>query len=349
MKKITIVIILLVSVKNFSQKTKIQILNLKDNNPIENVQIYSDSILIDKTNSQGFFNLNLKKKNKISIIKEGFYDTIINIENANTIFLKKIDAIQLEEIVVTNVNINNLLDSIGDVKKRLKKVNISNYIHYYNVLTANKDTLLYLNNRLFHKNREGYFTSAENKIIGHFVTNEKLTPIFEYKNQPLLFNKNYLHISNSYFTSELQIIINVRKFFDYKVTKDDGYFKIEFVPNKKNNEYPYYGYILIDQEDFGIYEFKINTNLQKDDTRTVVLNNELLKYKILNEEIFIKYSKNENGKYDLVSYNYDSSFHSLNGNFKGYAFLNKCRIEPTLYFDISKTKKIDLTTYKFTK
>lgn len=347
MKKTTIVLILLVSAKIFSQKTKIQILNLKDNNPIENVQIYSDSILIDKTDSQGFFNINLKKNNKISVIKEDFYDTIINLNNINKIFLKKINAIQLEEIVVTNINFNNLLDSIGDYKKRLKKINISNYIHYYNELTVNKDTLLYLNNRLFQRNREGYFTSTENKIIGHFVTNGKLTPIFEYKNKPILFHKNYLHFPSSYFTTELQIIINVRKLFDYKVTKDDGYYKIEFVPNKKNNEYPYFGYILIDQEDFGIYEFKINTNIQKDDTRTVVLDNELLKYKILNEEIFIKYNKNENGKYDLVSYNYDSSFHSLNGNFKGYAFLNKCRLEPTLYFDISKTKKIDLTTYKF--
>jgi hypothetical protein len=56
-------------------------LNLKDNNPIENVQIYSDSILIDKTDSQGFFNINLKNNNKISVIKEDFYDTIINLNN----------------------------------------------------------------------------------------------------------------------------------------------------------------------------------------------------------------------------------------------------------------------------
>lgn len=347
MKKITTIFIILVSAQIFSQKTKIQILNLKDSNPIENVQIYSDSVLIDKTDSLGFFYLNLKKYNKISLMKEDFYDTIINIKNTNKIFLKKIDAIQLKEIVVKNININNLLDSIGNVKKRLKNVNITNYIHFYNELTVNKDTLLYLNNRLFHKNREGYFTSAENKIIGHFVTNEKLMPIFEYKNKPILFNKNYLHFSNSYFTSELQIIIKVRKFFDYIVTKDNGYYKIVFTPNKKNNEYPYYGYILIDYEDYGIYEFKINTNIQKEDTRTVLLDDQLLKYKILNEEIFIKYNKNESGKYDLVSYNYDSSLQSLNGNFKGYVFLNKCRIEPTLYFDNSKSKKIDLTTYKF--
>jgi hypothetical protein len=144
----------------------------------------------------------------------------------------------------------------------------------------------------------------------------------------------------------MQIVIKLKKQFDYKVSKDDGYYKIEFTPNKKNNEYLYYGYMLIDVEDFGIYEFKLNTNVEKDDVRKVVLNEEILKYKILNEEIFIKYNKNENGKYDLVSYNFDSTIQSLNGNFKNYVFINKCRIEPTLNFDNSKAKKIDLTTYK---
>jgi hypothetical protein len=348
--KLTIIFaIFLISLQVFSQKEKIQILNLKDNNPIENVQIYSDSVLIDKTDRQGFFKINIKKNNIISIIKEDFYDTIVNLKNTNKIFLRKIDAIQLNEIVVTNINISNLLDSISDYKKRLKKVNVSNYIHFYNILTINKDTLLYLNSRLYHKNKEGYFCSEENKIIGEFKTNEKLTPIFKYKNKPILFNKNYLHFSSSYFTTEMQIVTKLKKQFDYKVSKDEGYYKIEFTPNKKNNEFPYYGYILIDYEDFGIYEFKLNTNLEKDNIRKVVLNEELLKYKILNEEIFIKYNKSEIGKYDLVSYNFDSTLQALNGDFKNYVFINKCRIEPTLTFDNSKIKKIDLTTYKIIK
>lgn len=347
MKKILTLLIVLLSIKIYSQKVKIQILNLANNNPIENVQIYSDSVLIDKTDSQGFFNINIKKNNIISIIKEDFYDTIVNIKNTNKIFLKKIDAIQLNEVVVTNINISNLLDSISDYKKRLKNVNVSNYIHFYNILTINKDTLLYLNNRLNHKNREGYFCTNENKIISNFKTNEKLTPIFEYKNKPILFNTNYLHFTSSYFTTELQIITKIRKLFEYKVSKDGGFYKIEFSPNKKNNEYPYYGYILIDYDDFGIYEYKINTNKEKGNIRKVVFDDEILKYKILKEEIFIKFDKNIKGKYELVSYNFDSWIEALNGDFKGYVFKNKCRKEPTLYFDSSKTKKIDLTTYKF--
>ncbi len=349
MKKIATTLILLLALQVFSQKSKIQILNPKDNNPIENVHIYSDSLLIDKTNKNGFFKINLEKYNKVYIIKEDYYDTIINVENLNKIFLKKIDAIQLNEIIVTNINVNDLLDSISDVKNRLKNVNVSNYIHFYNELTINKDTLLYFNNRLHHKNRFGDFCSFENKIIRNFTTNEKLTPIFDYKNQKIKFKNNYLHFSSSYLTTELQIISKIRNYFNYKVSKDNGYYKIEFTPIKKNNEYPYYGYIIVDYEDFGIYEFKMNTKQQKNDIKVVVFNDELFKYKILNEDIFIKYNKNENGKYDLVSYNFDSSIQSLNGSFKNYVIINKCRKEPTFSYDISNTKKIDLTTYKFTK
>jgi len=349
MKKITTTLIILLSLQIFSQKTKIQILNSKDSNPIENVHIYSDLLLIDKTDKKGFFNINLEKYKKISVIKEDYYDTIVNAENIKKIFLKKIDAIQLKEVIVTNTNINNLLDSIRDHKKRLKNVNISNYIHFYNELTINKDTLLYFNNRLHHKNRVGDFCTVENKIIRNFTTNEKLTPVFDYKNKKVLFKDNYLHFSSSYLTTELQIIAKLRDFFNYKVSKDNGYYKIEFTPNKKNNEYHYYGYILIDYEDFGIYELKINTKQQEKDFKVVVFNDEILKYKILKEEIFIKYSKNIDGKYELITYNFDSWLQALNGNFKGYVFKNKCRKEPTLYFDSSKTKKIDLTTYKFTE
>ncbi|MFD2908297.1 hypothetical protein ACFSX9_06070 [Flavobacterium ardleyense] len=346
MEKYITLLLILVTLSIYSQKTKTQVLSLEDNNPIENALIYYDSVLIDKTNNKGFFEINLKKHNKISIVKEDYYDTIISLDSSDKVFLRKINAIQLKEVVVTKANVFNLLDSIGDSKKRLKNVIFSNHTHFYNILTIDKDTLLYLNNRLYLKNREGYFCSQENKIIGNFKKTDNLSPIFEHNNEQIVFNYNYLHYSNSYLTMELLVILKFRKLFEYKVSKDDGYYKIEFSPNKNNKEFPYYGYILIDDEDYGIYEFSCKTTSNEKNKRNLVLNDKIINYKILNEESFIKHNKNENNKYELVTYRFDSQLKSLDGYFKGSIITNKYRKEPTFAFDASKAKKIDLTTYK---
>lgn len=348
-KKIIIIFLILISNQIYSQKVKIQVLNSDDNNPVENALIYSDSILLDKTNNRGYFHINLRNNSKISIIKEDFYDTIIKLNFSNKIYLKKINAIQLKEVVVTNVNIDNLLDSIGNYKKRLKNVHFTNYIHFNNALTIDEDTLLSLNNRLYLKNREGYFCSAEDKIIKKFRTNEKSTTIFDYRNKQVVFNYNYLHSENSHFTTELLLILKLKKLFDYKVSKDEGYYKIDFTPKKRNNEFPYYGYILIDFEDYGIYEFSCKSTIDKKNKRNLVFNEKIINYKILNEESFIKNNKNENGKYELVTYRFDSQIQSIDGFFKGSIIKNKFRKEPTFPFDTSKTKKIDLSSYELVK
>lgn len=345
--KINITLLLLVlTLQIYSQKTKKQVLNVENNNPIENALIYSDSILIDKTNKKGFFEINLKKYNKISIVKEDFYDTLISLETTDKVFIRKINAIQLKEVVVSNINSYILLDSIGDSKKRLKNVIFSNHTHFFNVLTIDKDTLLYLNNRLYLKNRVGYFCSEENKIIRKFKITDNLRPVFKHNNEQIVFNYNYLHASNSYLTTEVQIILKFRRLFDFKVSKEDGYYKIVFLPNKKNKEYPYFGYFLIDYEDYGIYEFSCKTTNNEKNKRNLVLNDKIINYKILYEESFIKHDKNENNKYELVTYRFDSQLKTLDGYFKGSVITNKCRKEPTFAFDASKTKKIDLSTYK---
>ncbi len=90
MKNIIILILLLSSNQFFSQKIKIQLTD-KDNIPVENAQIFSDSTIIDKTNSKGFFSVNIKKYDKIIIVKEDYYDTIISLEKVtNKIQIRKI-------------------------------------------------------------------------------------------------------------------------------------------------------------------------------------------------------------------------------------------------------------------
>lgn len=350
MKYLLILFLFVISNQFFAQKTKIQILNFEDNIPVENVHIYNDSILIDKTNKDGFFKINTSKINKISIIKEDFFDTIVNISNVNkTIYLKKINAIVLKEVIISNLRVESILDSTYSNIKKLKNISISQNLHFFNSLTAGNDTLSYINKRLLYKNRDGYYCENDNKIINNFKLTTDKRPIYFLKNNEIGFNYNYIHFSEPYISPELQIITKFKENFTYSLIKSDGYYKITFEHKKGNKEFPYNGFLIIDCEDYGIYEFSCKTTIDKRNKRNILFKDDIINFRILNEESFIKYRKNENGKYELITYKFDSQLLTLDGYFKGIIFTNKCRKEPTFSFDYNNIKKIDLSTYKLIK
>ena len=347
MKKLLVLFIVLISIQIYSQKTKIKILNQIGNEPIENVLVYSDSILIDKTNKEGFFHINSKKVNRISLIKEDFYDTIINIEDIHkNVYLRKINAIILKEVIVTDLKVETVLDSLL-TNMKLQNVLISENLHFFNCFTTNNDTLIYFNKRLKHKNRDGYYCANDNHIVNNFKTTNENRAIYFLNNNEIIFNNDYRHINPPSLSFEYQIVVKFRKGFEYSIAKSDGFYKISFNNKKNNKEYPYTGYMIVNIEDFGLYEFSCKAAKDDKNKRNLIFKDKIINFKILNEESFTKYSKNINGKYELVTYRFDSQLQILDGYFKGSVFTNKCRKEPTLLFDFSNTKKIDLLTYKF--
>ena len=333
----------------YSQKTKIQILNKIDSNPVENVQIFSDTTFIDKTNNKGYFHLDKNKYKNITLVKEDYYDTIVNVNNLEKIiYLKKNDAIILKEVIITNINIESILDSIYK-NVQLKNISITKNLHFFNSLVRDNDTLLYMNNRISHINNVGYLCEYKNKIINkHYISKDKQA-IYTLDNNEIRFNNNYLHVNPPSSSQEFQLVTKYKKFFNYTVTKSDGFYKINFERKKNNKEYPYKGYIIVDIDDFGLYEFSCKTINDNKNKRNLYFKDKIINFKVINEESFIKYTKNENGKYELLNYSFDSQLQVLDGYFKKSIFTNKCRKEPTFSYDISNIKKIDLTTYKFTQ
>jgi hypothetical protein len=349
MKKTIFLLAILISKQMYCQKTKIQILNQKNNNPIENVQIYADSTLIERTDKDGYFKINFNKINKISLVREDYYDTIINVKDLNkNIYLKKINAIVLNEVLVPNLNINTVLDSILNNMK-LKNVMITQYLHFSNCFTTGSDTLIFINKRIVHKNRDGYYCENDKNIVNNFNVTNKFNAVYFINNGEISFNLDYRHVNPPSISTEYQIVIKYRKGFDYSLTKADGFYKIKFENKKNNKEYPYSGYIIVDYDDFGLYEFSCKSSIDIKNKRNIIFKDKIINFKILFEESFIKYSKNENGKYELVTYSFDSQFQILDGTFKDKIFKNTCRKEPTLPFEASKTEKFDLLTYKILK
>lgn len=354
MKYTYLILLMLSLMKTFSQKREIQIADKDTKLPIVNALVFNKSKLISKSDSQGQVLINLATKDTLNIVKEDYQDIEVELNNSKKIiYLEQNKTIHLNEVIISKANVNVVLDSV------YKKITFSKDVYKnpkfsqdFNLLTSNNDTLLYFNNRLLFKPKDGYYCS-KNKIIANF---ERLPDVeqpiimkhkFKFEgHETVFFTNNFLHNTSPSASIEFQIITKFKKEFQYKLEKSEGYYKITFYPQKNNKEYPYSGYIIVDIEDFGVCEFKVTTIPNVKSVRTSVFNDKILNYNIKNEDSFVKYQKNLEGKYDLINYVYNIEFVSLNGELKGRTFINKYRKEKTLNFEDSNLYKINLSYYK---
>ncbi|UOK43661.1 MULTISPECIES: hypothetical protein [Flavobacterium] len=349
MKKLFYFTLLLLCNVSFSQKKQIEIFDAKDKMPLRDVLLYDSESIIGRTDGKGIVEVNMKKINEVTVVKEDYYDTIIKTAqfNGNKIYLSKIEGIKLAEIVIVKNSITSILDSVYKRSLSLRNVNQPSSFHVYNLLKADRDTLLFLNNRFHLMKQRGYFAEKCNAIISKFQLVQG-KPVFLYKESTLIFNKSLTHSNSPINSSELQLISKFRDGFNFKVSEDTNLYKIEFSPKKDNTEYPYVGFLIVDKIDLGIYEFKSELyTTGKQVKRSVAYNSQILNFEILKESCYIKYDRNDSGTYDLVMYASDSELRALNGAFKNDVFYNKCRKEVTPDFATSQTALFDFMSYKF--
>jgi hypothetical protein len=346
MYKLIFLFTFLILSNSYSQKTQIKVLDKNDKKPLDEVLFYFNDKVVAKSNKYGITELDNKNYRNLTIVKEDYYDTILNLEQFENdkLYLKKIDIIKLKEVIVYKKNIDGILDSIYSNSITLKKINPPKYIHFFNYLTIQKDTLLFINNRVNFIKGRGCFIERENKIISNFIQKNN-KPVFSLNNHNIIFNKNFTHSNSPINSFELMIVMKLKERFLFSLFKEEDFYQIKFEPKTNNNEYPYTGYIIVDKNDFGVYEFKASISLKKN-KRNLVLDNEILNFQIVNENSYIKYDKDKNGNYELVKYAYDCELKILNGYFKNKILINKCRKELTPYFDTSSTVLFDVSTYK---
>ncbi|WP_438965062.1 hypothetical protein [Flavobacterium sp.] len=347
-------LIFLYSCLVFCQSTKIKVISSLDSLPISGVEIFLDTNnqkLI--TNEEGYFIFNFKNNTEVDFVKEGYIDKREIISNKTEIVvLTKIAPIQLKEIQLIYLSNNDLLDTI------YKKINDNtlyetnfNY-HFFNYLGANKDTLHYLNDRIKFIQNQGYYISKKSKIIRNF-SNEEVKQkdlgtyqqiVYKYKNQDLVFFKNFIGFINSpkSFTGFNDLITNKEK-YNIVFSKNDDYYIIEFNSKKKDR---YYGKFIVDKLDFGIYELVINAEIKN--FNVVNYNKskpEKSEYLVLTENVYFKNFK-QNDKYQLSFVNLDYKFKQIKGKYKGTIFTNSIKIEPTVEFKNENLTKFDVINFK---
>lgn len=343
-----IILILLITQNIFSQNIKVTFLEESTKKPISNVMLYDNENLIGTTDNTGVAIINISIKTKlITVVKEEFEDVLIELKNNEKYYLKKIEPIEIEGILVKNKNATEILDELlPTLTSKTSFYNFTDNTHFYNIFKTSKDTLLYFNNRLF-KGEDSVLTDYQNKIIKKFTVQNN-RQLYVINKKPILFFNRFTFGNSPRNHPDIQYVCKNQKLFTYELNKsDDEKYIINFTPNKKNKEYPFVGRIIIDKDDLGIYEFSYTSTLSKKTIRNVPFQDKILNYQILNEKCLIIHTKNKDNTYDLVTFNYNVKFKSLDKSFKNEVFENKCIKEPTNAVNNNKNlKKINFTTFE---
>lgn len=343
-----ILILILITQNIFSQNIKVTFLEENTNKPISNVMLYENENLIGTSDAFGVISINISNKTKHAIVvKEEFEDVLIELKNNEKYYLKKIKSIEIEGVLVKNKNVTDILNELLPTLTSITSLyNFTDNTHFYNIFKTNNDTLLYFNNRLF-KGENSTLTDYQNKIIKKFTVQNN-RQLYVLNKKPILFFNDFTLGNSPHNNFNIQIVCKFQKLFTYELNKsDDEKYIINFKPSKKNKEYPFVGRIIIDKDDLGIYEFSYTSAVSNKSIRNVPFQDRILNYQILNEKCLILYTKNEEKRYDLVTFNYNIKFKSLDKSFKNEIFENKCIKEPTNAVNNNKNlKKINFTTFE---
>jgi hypothetical protein len=326
----------------FSQSFKVVVKSESDKEILSGVLFYFKNELIGKTNEKGEVLLDLKSVDTIQIVKEDFTDLKVPInEITPLIFLKKLNLIFLDEVVVSKLKVNEILERVEEkLINHIGFYNNAKVVQYFNVLTVGKDTLHYLNNRMQFKPNDGNYINAQNKIIKNFYFDNNYL-IYKLEDKKVAFyedlNSRFPFIGNK--DGFLQILKNQSQ-YDFELAATDEYYKITYNSKRKKN-FTYEGYLIVDKVDFGIYELEMKLIPQSGNVGVTYLQTEKQNLSYLINESNMFYSMSKIGDEYIVNWaGYNFTATHTKGDFKGQKFVNKVRIESTNSF-------VDKEMYRF--
>lgn len=336
-----------------AQVRTIKIVSNGDKIPLSKVLIYSNNNLIGETDNSGHAALELDKVVFITLVKEDFKDLSIAIKELNdVVFLEKNTPILLKEIIIKPLSDEDILNNIELYLKKLideKYLGLkpATFTQYYNLFKSESDTLQYLNNRFKYIKGKGGLMDNKNKIVKNFKFLSKNARIdscvYIIGNKTVEFSDiltlPYQNINNE---GQLTNIFRNKKNYTFKIYRDEKYYKIDFVPKNKK-AFSYMGFLTVDVNDYGFYEFSLKLIENASNTKTVKtksLPNIKQLFVIKNEEFYIKYVKLDD-EYVFDYSTHDIAYLQKEGNFKNRLFVNSWKLETTPSFESNNLVKLD--------
>lgn len=351
-KAILILMIFSMNIFSYCQVRKVQIVSEETLKPIEGVEVYDGDNLISKSSSYGFIEFDFSKVNFIYLIKEGFRDKILNINQIESKIILVINKpIEIKEIVIRKLKDTEILDSIKlNLAINNNKYLIPKYFKMSNILKSDNDTLHYINSLFKYERQTGFQIDKKSNIIKNFNSrtinnNEILT--YKINNKEIEFWE-YLTVSYLKINGQLELIkiLNNKNKYNFNINSDSTYFKVNFKSKKKGN-LSFNGYLVVDKMDFGIHEFKLNLSDPKNNNIKLFTSQNKIKqsFDILEIDYFIKYNKNENEEYDLLYSYLNQTFKQKEGSFINKKFIKKSKVESSYNFNNIKFIPFDIFNY----
>ncbi len=242
------------------------------------------------------------------------------------------------------------------MKIQIKKPQ-SNYrtppnLQVYNKFMANTDTLHYLNNR-FSFNKGVFKINDQTKIVKNFKNMKNkdniYTTYYWNKKQAVFPRLSSLTPLGINYSIDFTNFFYHQNLFDYKITENDTFYRLEFTQKKNYFLCKIEGYLIVDKYDYGIYEFesKLLNNKPFIIHATNFSNSKSIVFKILKDTYHFKYTK-ENDKYILDYSNKNTTFIAKNKReLKDITFNETVQAEKTINFGESNLKKFNIFTWDF--
>lgn len=341
-----------------AQIRTINILSSEGRIPLSNVLVYSNNNLIAETNKLGQATLELTKGTVVTLVKEDFKDLSIAVEDLKDIvFLEKNSPILLKEVIIKPLSDEDILNNVERYLKNLieeKYLSLkpATFTQYYNLFKSDNDTLQYLNNRFRYIKGRGILMDNKNKILKNFKFLSKNSRIdscvYSIGNKTVEFSDvltlPYQNINNE---EQLTNIFKNKKNYLFKVSRDEKYYRIDFTPKSKKS-FSYAGFLTVDVNDYGFYEFsskliESSSNVKTVQTKSLPKIRQL--FVVKNEVFYIRYVKiNDDYIFDYSVH--DIAYFQKEGNFKNRLFVNSWRIETTPSFESNNLVKLDFLKWE---
>ena len=341
-----------------SQEVKLKFFD-NSGNSISNIILYNYTSEVYNSGDSNVIHVRKKDLGKDFIVSKFGYEEIkIIIKGNESIYLNNFRIEELSEVLITNITIASILDSVRDRLLSKGTYQYSNYLKIRKQLMRENDTMFFLNERYVFKDANALFEQQSpmfNRISYDTIRTNNYNKI-SIKNY-VDFNSSKIHVPSFALKSSIpvsimynpyiKIVLSERDRFDYSFSKiNDGKIRVDF--EQKGKKESYNGYLICDVDDYGIYELYYNMKPSKKNEfhgRILPTNKKSkVKFNIIEHSYYTSYHKEE-GLYKVETCAEKIEFVSTY-NKKKESWVNFRAFEKTNPFDIQNPKILDHSKFK---